>query len=54
MGGKYKGRNLGTIGDAGVYSLDIGKIITAGEGGLLVTDNKGFNKVYDITECQDY
>ncbi len=40
MGGTYKGRYLGTIGNAGCYSLDIGKIITTGEGGLLVTNNK--------------
>lgn len=40
LGGKYRNKWLGTIGDAGVYSLDIGKIITTGEGGLLVTDNK--------------
>lgn len=40
MGGTYKGKYLGTIGDVGTYSLDIGKIITTGEGGLLITDNK--------------
>jgi len=40
MGATYRGKWLGTIGAAGIYSLDIGKIITTGEGGLLVTDNK--------------
>lgn len=40
LGATYKGRNLGTIGNAGIYSLDIGKAITAGEGGVLVTDNR--------------
>jgi len=40
LGGMYKGKHLGTIGEAGIYSLDIGKIITCGEGGLLVTDNE--------------
>jgi len=40
LGGTYKGKHLGTIGDAGIYSLDIGKIITMGEGGVLVTDKK--------------
>lgn len=43
LGGTYKGKYLGTIGNAGIYSLDIGKIITTGEGGVLVTDNK---KIY--------
>jgi 8-amino-3,8-dideoxy-alpha-D-manno-octulosonate transaminase len=40
LGGTYKGKYLGTIGDVGIYSLDIGKVITTGEGGVLVTDNK--------------
>lgn len=40
LGATYKGRNLGTIGNAGIYSLDIGKAITTGEGGALVTDNR--------------
>jgi len=40
MGATYNGKYLGTIGDAGIYSLDIGKIITTGEGGLVITNNK--------------
>jgi len=40
LGGTYRGKYLGTIGDVGIYSLDIGKVITTGEGGVLVTDNK--------------
>lgn len=40
MGAKYKNQYLGTLGAAGIYSLDIGKIITTGEGGLLVTNNQ--------------
>lgn len=43
MGGTYKGKELGTFGLAGVYSLDLGKIITSGEGGVVVTDDE---KVY--------
>lgn len=39
-GGTYKGRFLGTIGDAGAFSFNYYKVITAGEGGALVTDNK--------------
>jgi len=41
MGAKYKNEYLGTLGDIGIYSLDIGKIITTGEGGLLVTSDRG-------------
>jgi dTDP-4-amino-4,6-dideoxygalactose transaminase len=36
-GGSYRGRRLGTIGAVGVFSLNTGKTITAGDGGLLVT-----------------
>lgn len=39
-GGSYKGRRLGTIGDAGALSFNQFKIITAGEGGALLTDNE--------------
>lgn len=40
LGATYKDKMLGTIGDAGIYSLDIGKVITTGEGGVLVTDDE--------------
>lgn len=40
LGATYKGKYLGTIGDVGCYSFDIGKVITCGEGGALVTNNK--------------
>ena len=40
LGGTYNGKSLGTIGEGGIYSLDIGKVITTGEGGVLVTDNE--------------
>ena len=38
-GGSYKGRRLGTIGDAGAFSFNYYKIMTAGEGGALVTND---------------
>ncbi len=44
MGGKYNGEYLGTIGDAGAYSYNYYKIMTAGEGGALVTNNR---KIYE-------
>ncbi len=40
VGGKYKGRFLGTIGDAGAFSFNYFKVISAGEGGALMTDNR--------------
>jgi len=39
MGGMYKGKKLGTIGDAGFFSLGRGKNITCGSGGLIVTNS---------------
>jgi 8-amino-3,8-dideoxy-alpha-D-manno-octulosonate transaminase len=39
-GGSYKGKLLGTIGCAGSFSLDAGKTIMTGEGGMVVTRDK--------------
>ena len=39
-GGSFGGKRLGTIGDAGALSFNYFKIITAGEGGALLTDDK--------------
>ena len=41
-GGTFAGQALGTFGDVGCYSFQQYKIITAGEGGLVVTDNERF------------
>ncbi len=39
-GAQYKGRKVGSIGDAGCFSFYANKIVTTGEGGMLVTSNK--------------
>lgn len=39
-GGTYLGKRLGTIGDAGALSFNFYKIISCGEGGALLTDNR--------------
>ncbi len=39
-GGSFGGMRLGTIGDAGAYSFNYFKLITAGEGGALVTNDR--------------
>jgi dTDP-4-amino-4,6-dideoxygalactose transaminase len=39
-GGFYKGRPLGSIGDMGCFSFQFNKVITAGEGGMITTNNK--------------
>ncbi len=38
-GASYRGRRAGTLGDAGVLSLNYHKIIHSGEGGVLLTDD---------------
>jgi dTDP-4-amino-4,6-dideoxygalactose transaminase len=38
-GAKYHGRNVGTLADIGVYSLNYHKTIHSGEGGIVVTDH---------------
>jgi len=40
-GSKYRGRDVGTIGDVGCFSLYPSKVITTGEGGLLTTNDDG-------------
>ncbi len=40
IGAKYKGKYLGTIGDAGCYSFDFVKTVTCGEGGAVFTNDK--------------
>ncbi|HVZ25364.1 MAG TPA: DegT/DnrJ/EryC1/StrS family aminotransferase, partial [Sediminibacterium sp.] len=39
IGGRYKGKYLGTIGDAGTFSFDFVKTITCAEGGVVMTNN---------------
>jgi 8-amino-3,8-dideoxy-alpha-D-manno-octulosonate transaminase len=39
VGGSYRGKKLGSMGDAGIYSFQINKTMTSGEGGALVTSN---------------
>lgn len=41
LGGTYKGRASGSIGDLGCYSFHPRKIVTTGEGGMVVTNDAG-------------
>ena len=45
MGCEYQGKKLGCWGDVACYSLQNNKIITAGDGGLLVTNSQ---KCYEL------
>lgn len=44
----YKGTSTGLFGKAGSYSFDFFKIATAGEGGVLVTNDEA---VYKLADC---
>jgi 8-amino-3,8-dideoxy-alpha-D-manno-octulosonate transaminase len=39
VGGRWRGRYLGTLGAAGCFSFDAGKVIITGEGGMVVTND---------------
>ena len=41
LGSEYRGRKLGTLGDAGVFSFYPNKQITTGEGAIITTDDDG-------------
>jgi len=43
-GAEYKGKKAGSFGDVGVFSFFGNKIMTTGEGGMVVTNNK---KIYE-------
>ena len=39
VGGRFRGRRLGTFGRIGAFSLQYHKVITTGEGGMVVSDD---------------
>ncbi|MBI3986757.1 MAG: DegT/DnrJ/EryC1/StrS family aminotransferase [Lentisphaerae bacterium] len=46
-GGEFHGRKVGTFGDLGIFSLQLNKNITCGEGGLIVTkDRRLFERAF--------
>ena len=51
-GASFEGRRLGTFGDAGAFSLQFNKIITTGEGGVLITDRDDlYDLAIDVHDC---
>ena len=51
-GASYRGRRLGTMGDAGAFSLQFNKIITTGEGGVMITDRDDLlDLALDVHDC---
>ena len=55
LGAKYKGRMVGRLGDVGCLSFNGNKIITAGGGGMIVTDNESWARKakYLMTQAKD-
>jgi 8-amino-3,8-dideoxy-alpha-D-manno-octulosonate transaminase len=49
IGASYKGKHVGTIGDAGTFSFDFVKTITCGEGGVVMTNDESVYK-----KCDEY
>jgi 8-amino-3,8-dideoxy-alpha-D-manno-octulosonate transaminase len=49
IGARYKGKYLGTIGDAGTFSFDFVKTITCAEGGVVMTNNES-----TYSKCDGY
>ena len=44
-GATFKGQYTGTIGDVGIFSFDYGKMLTTGEGGMVVTNDENIYKI---------
>ena len=55
FGAKYKGKTIGKFGDAEVFSMTPTKVLTAGEGGLVTTNNSEFaDLVRHGMDCGNY
>ena len=46
-GAEWKGKKVGTFGDLGCFSFGCGKLMEAGEGGMIVTDNQKLAVICD-------
>ena len=52
MGALYKGKLTGTIGDIGTFSFFGSKMITTGEGGMVITNNSKLAKLSSLYKNQ--
>ncbi|MCC7155620.1 MAG: DegT/DnrJ/EryC1/StrS family aminotransferase [Bryobacterales bacterium] len=51
-GGAYKGRGAGSMGDAGTFSMQSSKLMTAGEGGIVLTSRLDmFETIQSYVNC---
>lgn len=42
MGSKFNGKYSGTMGDIGCFSMQLNKVLTTGEGGMVCTNNENY------------
>lgn len=55
LGASYKNKNVGSIGDAGVFSLQESKIFTSWRGGVVTTNNKElYDYIKNIRDEQEF
>lgn len=52
VGASYRGRKTGALGDIAMFSLFGNKIITSGEGGMIVTDDDALNEKLRLYRSQ--
>lgn len=51
-GGRWNGKGLGSIGDFGSFSFQSSKLMTSGEGGLVLTNDPMYNqKLLSLVNC---
>jgi dTDP-4-amino-4,6-dideoxygalactose transaminase len=51
-GGQYNGRGAGSMGDLGCFSFQSSKLMTAGEGGIVITSRLDyFELIQSLTNC---
>jgi dTDP-4-amino-4,6-dideoxygalactose transaminase len=52
QGSRYRGKRLGNWGEAGTFSFQASKVLTAGEGGAIVcNDDTLAKKIYSASDC---
>jgi perosamine synthetase len=46
LGARWRGRAIGTLGDAGAFAFDPNKQMTTGEGGMIVTSDPALDRLF--------
>ena len=52
-GTTYKNKTIGTLGDIGVFSLNVNKQINCGEGGVCITNNEDLALEFNLSETME-